>query len=108
MTTRHADLPRTLAAMRRLAMAGVLVSHSPDIAPRLSGGLVLAGHTHCGQIVLPWFGPPIDVSRYGARYRCGMIREGGRITIVTAGVGTSDLPFRYGAPPDIWLVRVGR
>ena len=30
-----------------------------------------------------------------------------QITIVTAGLGTSNLPVRFGAPPDVWLVRVG-
>lgn len=107
METRHADLIRTRAAMRQVGGFGVLVSHSPDIAPRVNGGLMLAGHTHCGQIVLPIYGSLADVSHYRERYRCGMIREGGRTTIVTAGIGTSVLPLRYGAPPDIWIIRLG-
>ena len=39
--------------------------------------LLLAGHTHCGQIVLPFYGPPVDVA--ARRYRCGLVREGGRL-----------------------------
>jgi predicted MPP superfamily phosphohydrolase len=36
-----------------------------------------------------------------------MVREGARTVLTTAGLGTSLLPLRYGAPPDIWLLRVG-
>jgi predicted MPP superfamily phosphohydrolase len=68
---------------------------------------MLAGHTHCGQIRLPWYGAIGTVSRYGERFECGLIREDGRTLIVGAGVGTSILPLRLGAPPDLWLVRLG-
>ena len=107
LVTRHADLQATRTAMAAMGGARVLVSHSPDVAPRAKAGLVLVGHTHCGQMRLPLYGPPVSVSRYGDRYLCGLVREGGRTTIVTAGVGTSVLPFRLSAPPDLWLVRVG-
>ena len=80
------------------------MAHSPDV-PGGWRGLVVAGHTHCGQIVLPLLGPPIAVA--APRYRCGIVREAGRTTIVTAGTGTSVLPFRLGAPPDWWLLTVG-
>ena len=46
-------------------------------------------------------------SRYGNRYRCGIVREGGRTLVITAGLGTSMVPLRIGAPPDIWLVTLG-
>jgi hypothetical protein len=109
MVTRHADLPATLAAMRRVGGARLLLSHSPDIAPGLPHGvpLLLAGHTHCGQVSVPLLGPPVEVSRYGARYRCGLVREGGRLTVVTAGTGTSTLPLRFGVSPDLWLLTLG-
>ena len=38
---------------------------------------------------------------------CGVVREGARTVVVGAGVGTSVLPLRLGAPPDMWMVRVG-
>lgn len=102
------DLPRTLEALRRHPGARLLVTHSPDIAPALppDARLLFAGHTHCGQIVFPIVGALWIPSRYGARYRCGIIREGERVVIVGAGLGTSMLPLRFGAPPDIWLVRL--
>ena len=107
--TGHADLAATLNAMRALAGARIILSHSPDPFPRLPRdvALMLAGHTHCGQIRLPLIGAVSTMSDYGDRYACGLIRESGRTLIVTAGLGTSILPLRLGAVPDLWLVRLG-
>jgi hypothetical protein len=107
--TDRANLPATLAAMRRLPGPRVLLSHSPDPFPNVPAdvGLMLAGHTHCGQIRLPVVGAPETMSEHGQRYACGLIRENGRTLIVTAGLGTSGLPLRLGAVPDLWLVRIG-
>jgi predicted MPP superfamily phosphohydrolase len=85
------------------------MSHSPDIVPDLdpSFKLILAGHTHCGQIA-PWpFGPIVTASVYGRRYACGLIREGDRLTLVSAGLGVSDLPLRIGTTPDFWTIDLG-
>lgn len=103
----HTDLPATLAAMGALAGPRIMLTHSPDIAPALPVEihLVLAGHTHCGQVVIPF--RTSSVSRYGERYRCGVRVEGGRTVITTAGLGTTAVPFRLGAPPDLWLVTIG-
>lgn len=107
MVNRRADVVTTAAAVRALGGAPVLVSHSPDLAPTLPDDmpLLLAGHSHCGQIVLPGYGPIVAVTQ--SRYRCGAVREGGRLTIVTAGTGTSVVPLRIGAPPDWWLLTLG-
>lgn len=103
------DLPRTIAALRALPGARILLSHSPDPFPQVPDdiGLMLAGHTHCGQIRLPWIGAVSTMSEYGERYACGRVDEGGRTLIVSAGLGTSILPLRIGAPPDLWLVTIG-
>ncbi len=103
------DLPATVAAMRRGPGARVLLAHTPDSAPTLPPdvALLLAGHTHCGQLVLPVIGAPVSVSRHGNRYRCGIIREGARRVVVTAGIGASSYPLRFGAPPDLWLLTLG-
>jgi predicted MPP superfamily phosphohydrolase len=107
--TRHDRLADTLNAMRALPGARILLSHSPDPFPRLPRDvtLMLAGHTHCGQVRLPFIGAVKTMSAYGQRYACGLIRENGRTLIVTAGLGTSGLPLRLGAVPDLWLVRLG-
>lgn len=107
MVNGRADAAATSDAVRRLGGAPLLVSHSPDIAPQLPPDLplLLAGHSHCGQIVLPFHGPVAEVTH--PRYRCGPVRETRRLTIVTAGTGTSVVPLRYGAPADWWLLTLG-
>jgi predicted MPP superfamily phosphohydrolase len=107
--TGHNRDAATYAAMRRLPGARLLLSHSPDpfatLPPDIA--LMLAGHTHCGQIRLPFIGAISTMSDHGDRYACGIIEENGRTLIVTAGLGTSILPLRLMAPPDLWLIRVG-
>ena len=106
--TRHADVARTEAAMRRVGGIPVLMSHGPDVFPQVQQArLTLAGHTHCGQIVLPFHGPLVIPSNYGRRYACGLIREHGKLLVVTAGLGTSIVPLRFGALSDFWVVTVG-
>ena len=105
----HDDPRATTGAMRRLRGARLLLSHSPDPFPDLPGDipLMLAGHTHCGQIQLPFIGAIFTESRYGRRYACGRIDENDHTLIVTAGLGTSIVPLRLGATPDLWLIRLG-
>jgi predicted MPP superfamily phosphohydrolase len=98
----------TYAAMERLRGIKVLVAHRPDEfvpAPEFIS-LVLAGHTHCGQIVLPLIGPLFTGSDFGRQYVCGIFRDGAKTMIVTGGLGTSHLPLRIGAPADIWLITI--
>ena len=107
--TDHADVGATVAAMSAEKGAGVLLSHSPDVGPRTARNvtLILAGHTHCGQIRLPVIGAPNYESKYGDRFSCGLITEGSRRILVTGGVGTSVLPLRLGAAPELWLLTLG-
>lgn len=108
--TKHDDLNSTVAAMKRAGGVPILLSHSPDPFPRLPGGvgLMLAGHTHCGQIRLPFIGAFSYMSEYGDRYACGLVAERGRTLIVSAGLGTSLLPLRLGVHPDMWLIKLTR
>jgi predicted MPP superfamily phosphohydrolase len=107
--TGHNRDAQTYSAMRALPGARVLLSHSPDPFATLPAdiGLMLAGHTHCGQIRLPLFGALTNDSAYGDRYACGFIEQNGRKLIVTAGLGASILPLRLMAPPDFWIVTIG-
>lgn len=106
--TRNIDLPTTLAAMARVGGAPLILSHGPDVFPALpdAPSLTLVGHTHCGQVALPFAGVVYVPSKYGTRYACGLYRDGARTMIVAGGVGTSGLPIRMLAPPDIWLITV--
>ncbi|MET0248320.1 MAG: metallophosphoesterase [Sphingobium sp.] len=99
---------KMLREMARLGGAPVVLSHGPDGLRLLpdSDMLILVGHTHCGQISFPIVGPLVIPSDYGPRFACGDYKVGKRAMVVSAGVGTSRLPFRLLAPPDIWLVTV--
>jgi predicted MPP superfamily phosphohydrolase len=107
--TERADVPATLAALSGLKGPRIILSHSPDPFPDTGPDVVvmLAGHTHCGQVAPPFIGPLSTMSDYGNRYACGVVREGGRTLVVTAGLGTSGIPLRLGAVPDMWLVELG-
>ncbi|TFI56831.1 phosphohydrolase [Sphingomonas parva] len=104
--TGHDDRPRTLARIEAIGGVPLLLSHSPDPFPNVpdSVALMVAGHTHCGQIRLPLIGAVATDSAYGQRYACGLVRERGKILVVSAGLGTSVLPLRLGAVPDLWLL----
>jgi len=87
--------------------AVILLSHNPDYAMTLSDPrvrLVLSGHTHGGQIILPRIGPPVTNSMYGSRLLSGLIHFGTFQLYVSRGIGTVGLPLRYNCPPEITLL----
>ena len=86
----------------------IAITHNPDIFPRLPQGvsLLLAGHTHGGQVRFPFIGTVVSVSRFGDRYVSGHIVENGRHLFVTTGIGTSIYPVRFGVPPEIVLLTI--
>ncbi|MEP2736856.1 MAG: metallophosphoesterase [Erythrobacter sp.] len=106
--TGRADVGATTAQMQPLTGARVMLTHSPDIFPNVPTNvdLVLAGHTHCGQIGYPWGGAPATMSDYGAKYACGVVKQNGKTLVTSAGIGTSLLPMRLFTAPEIWLIEV--
>jgi hypothetical protein len=66
--------------------------------------LLLAAHTHGGQVNLPVIGRVVTTSRLG--YVAGEYVEQGRHLFVTTGIGTSILPVRFGVPPEIVILTV--
>lgn len=102
------DLHGTLAQVSDQAPV-ILMAHEPDIFPDVPErvSLTLSGHTHAGQIQLMGFAPAVP-SRFGSRYRYGHIVEQGRSLIVSAGLGFSNLPLRFGARPEILLIELGQ
>jgi predicted MPP superfamily phosphohydrolase len=101
------DLPGTLAQVRTEDPV-VLLVHEPDIFPKVPDrvALTLAGHTHGGQLRIPFIWPHLVPSAYGARYAYGHIIEDHRQMIVSGGLGTSIVPLRLGVPPEIVRVEL--
>jgi len=84
------------------AMASVALAHSPDTFKFAEGGatLMLSGHTHGGQVRLPFIGPlllPLNHSHYDR----GWFGDGDRRLFVTTGLGTSLPPVRFLCPPEV-------
>ena len=81
----------------------VALTHNPDLFPRVPtrSTLLVAGHTHGGQVTLPLLGRVVDPSKLGDRYASGHVEEGGEHVFVSPGIGTSILPVRFGIPPEI-------
>ena len=107
--TGRADVGATIEQMAGLSGPRVMVTHSPDIFPSVPTNvdLILAGHTHCGQIGYPWGGAPATMSDYGAKYACGVVEQNGKTLVTSAGLGTSLLPIRLFTAPEVWLIDVG-
>ncbi len=86
----------------------VLLSHNPDFAEEQAAldlgqriDLQLSGHTHGGQVVIPGVGPVASGSNYGVKYLAGWAQGPAWPVFTTRGVGTSVLPVRVGAEPEI-------
>jgi uncharacterized protein len=82
----------------------VVLSHSPDVLPRGAEEcveVVLAGHTHGGQVRLPLIGAPHSPTRVTPRYSEGYSREGHARLHVNRGIGMTLYPVRLNCPPEI-------
>lgn len=84
----------------------IMLTHSPDEITKMPNNinLILAGHTHGGQIVLPFIGPIFTASKYRRKYVYGFINDNGKKLITTRGIGLSILPFRFNCAPEIVVI----
>jgi uncharacterized protein len=100
-----ADLPKTLHNVPSTE-AAILLAHEPDFADRASKypiDLQLSGHTHGGQIRLPWL-PPLYLPKMGKKYVWGTYQVGPLTLYTNAGLGTIVLPMRLNCPPEITMI----
>lgn len=103
------DLPGTLEQITDDAPT-VLLAHEPDMFVDVPDrfALTLSGHTHGGQVALPFLGRPVVPSAYGQRFAYGHVQEDGRDLVVSGGLGCSIIPVRFGVPPEITVVTLRR
>ncbi|MEQ9408885.1 MAG: metallophosphoesterase [Fuerstiella sp.] len=97
------NIPETMNVDLRL-----LLSHSPDqrdYAVRNSFDLVLCGHNHGGQVVLPLIGPVYSPSIYGVKYAAGVFEHGQLMMHVSRGIGAKD-PLRWNCLPEITALQL--
>jgi uncharacterized protein len=91
------------------AAFNLLLSHNPDVFPvaaRQGYNLMLAGHTHGGQVTVEIFEQTLNPARFFTPYVHGLYRSQDAAAYVTRGIGTIGLPARIGAPPEISLLRL--
>ncbi|HLE99487.1 MAG TPA: hypothetical protein VI540_06270, partial [Gaiellaceae bacterium] len=82
----------------------VLLCHFPGIARRVPDGafhVVLSGHLHAGQIVVPFPGGKLRLAHLRASDVEGLYRYGASVLHVSPGLGTTFVPFRFFARPEV-------
>lgn len=94
-------------------MPRLLLSHNPDTAeeacvrkyaPRID--LMLSGHTHGGQALIPGLGTPVTPSRYGQKYAAGLVQSPSGPVYVNRGIGTTIIPMRFRVRPEIAVLEL--
>jgi predicted MPP superfamily phosphohydrolase len=106
---RTADLDTTLHRVSP-DEASVLLVHEPDYADfvtRYPVDLQLSGHTHGGQIRVPFL-PPLYLPPMARKYVWGLYKIGHLTLYTNAGLGTVEIPARFNCPPEITLLTLRR
>jgi predicted MPP superfamily phosphohydrolase len=84
----------------------ILLAHEPDFADESAGtgrfDLQVSGHSHGGQIVIPFYGPPI-LPYLGQKYPSGLYQVGNMFQYTNRGLGMIDPPVRFNCPPEITI-----
>ena len=98
----YVDFPGTCADRLKITL-----THDPAGAfnPKV-GGLVLAGHTHCGQISIPFLGPLYVPTKAPKEAHCGLYKDEQRQVFVSSGIGTSVIPLRFNAKASWDLITI--
>jgi uncharacterized protein len=107
LQARTADIERALAPVP-LDDPVVLMSHNPDVFPRVPDrvALTISGHTHGAQVDIPVVREKTTPSRFGARYTGGHIEEDGRHLYASTGIGAARWPVRFRTKPEVAVLEL--
>ena len=87
--------------------AAILLVHEPDFADTSAAtekfDLQVSGHSHGGQIVFPFYGPPV-LPRTARKYHTGLYKIGNMLQYTTRGVGMDRFAIRFNCPPEISIL----
>lgn len=92
-------------------LPSILLSHQPtvlDFDETQRTSLILSGHTHGGQINLPFIGAPARFATMDLKYASGLFRRGKTQLYVSRGTGVIGLPVRFGVRPEVAVLRLRR
>lgn len=101
--TRRANLDQALSE-RPAGVATVMLAHDPDRFSQIAKRgvqLVLSGHTHGGQIAVPFLARWINASKLAHHFHLGVYEEGDSTLYVHPGLGTTGPPIRLGVAPAV-------
>lgn len=100
------DFPDIKKALNLTDLPLIFVTHSPDVFLRIKGqaNIAFAGHTHGGQIVIPFLGALAVNTDSGRKYTYGLFYEDDKPMITSSGLGTSVIPVRFNNRPEIVVV----
>jgi len=104
------DWPRAFDGLKP-ATPTILLSHQPtvlDLEQTQNVALILSGHTHGGQVKLPFVGAPVRYATNDLKYARGLFRRGATQLYVSSGTGVIGLPVRFGVRPEIAVLRLKR
>lgn len=91
---------------------GIVINHTPDLADEAAAqgaALYLCGHTHGGQVRVPFYGAMITLSRTGKKYEGGVYQNGGTTIRTSRGFGLEPRPapqVRFFCRPEIGLIEL--
>jgi predicted MPP superfamily phosphohydrolase len=91
------------------ARVNILLTHTPDLLPQAAkrgADVAFAGHTHGGQLRLPFWGAVLTATDYGKRYEYGRYQVGAMPAFVSRGTGVTGPPMRFLCPPEIVVARL--
>ncbi|MEQ9318597.1 MAG: metallophosphoesterase, partial [Polyangiaceae bacterium] len=87
----------------------IVLAHDPSSFPALAArgaSLVLSGHTHWGQVALPFFARHVNYNALHMEHHAGHYRIDDAQLYVSSGLGTTGPPIRLGAPPEIVVIEL--
>ncbi|OGZ18089.1 MAG: hypothetical protein A2Z78_01405 [Candidatus Nealsonbacteria bacterium RBG_13_36_15] len=87
----------------------ILIAHSPEIFRKIKGkniNLALVGHTHGGQVNIPFITNFFIPLRYDKQYKGGFYEEDSTFLYVNRGIGTTFVPIRFNSFPEITLIEL--
>ena len=99
--------PKVVIGIQQIDVPIIVLSHNPDLFPEIPNfvSLTLSGHTHGGEIIIPFIGSPFIPSKYGQRFRKGYIVENNKHLYVSGGIATTSR-FRFCNPPEIVFLKL--
>ena len=104
--TRRDDVARAMKD-RPAGSTTVMLAHDPeafDEAAEAGVHVVLSGHTHGGQVAVPFLARAANLASFTHRYILGFYRKGRALLYVHPGLGTTGPPMRLGAAPEVTLL----